>query len=734
MNQKFFNYILSWSAVTCLIVTTAFAQSKIESSEQSTTGGTAQSSSFSMTATIGQPSPPGQASAGQFSLSSGFIATLDVAVSANRPPTVANTISNQVVQLGGASFTRDLNSPAVFTDPDGDPLTYSVGSSAPSIATASIAGSTLTVAPLAAGNATIMIMASDGFGGTASTSFVAAVTTSGNLPPTITHTTPSVQPIGPINIQADITDDRANLTVQLQYRRSGDLTATSITMSPVSGNTYRATIPIAAVTSRGVDYAILATDADNAQTRAPADTRKFFSISISMVSENKPGAQPGGTAANAYRLISAPFQLTDPSALAMLQDDLGSYNNTVWRLYGLDAGQPLSNKSPYVEVSQNGTFTPGKSFFLIVNESKTIDAGPGQSLRTDQEYSINLLPGHNFVASPFNFEIPLGKLRRESGSAFSLQTYNGAWTPVTDKILPWEGYYLPNNGGNDVLLVDPNLAAGSAQPRAAEAGWRLQISAACGEARDLYNFAGVAAASVDNWDDQDVPEPPPIGDYVSVYFPHPEWAAPVGQKLFQRYTNDMRSAASANHRWNFSVAIGLADETVSLKFDGLHDVAPDLSVFLVDAELSYKQNLRENAAYHYQPRGVEQPKEFALLVGKEAFVAEQTAGVQGVPENFVLEQNFPNPFGGGAAYLLQSSSGTMIRFGLPTRSAVTIKIFDLAGHEVATVLNPAELPAGRHERMWDGRDGEGRPVPNGIYFYRLAAGNVVRTMKMMVVR
>jgi len=74
------------------------------------------------------------------------------------------------------------------------------------------------------------------------------------------------------------------------------------------------------------------------------------------------------------------------------------------------------------------------------------------------------------------------------------------------------------------------------------------------------------------------------------------------------------------------------------------------------------------------------------------FVSEQTANAQGVPENFVLEQNFPNPFALRATYSLQ----TAIRFGLPQPSVLTIKIFDLAGHEVATLLDRVELPAGRH--------------------------------------
>jgi hypothetical protein len=76
----------------------------------------------------------------------------------------------------------------------------------------------------------------------------------------------------------------------------------------------------------------------------------------------------------------------------------------------------------------------------------------------------------------------------------------------------------------------------------------------------------------------------------------------------------------------------------------------------------------------------------------------------------------------------------MIRFGLPAKSVVTIKIFDLTGREIATLLEKAEMPPGRHQRVWNGRNGQDRLVPNGIYFYRMIAGSEVRTMKMTVIR
>jgi hypothetical protein len=149
--------------------------------------------------------------------------------------------------------------------------------------------------------------------------------------------------------------------------------------------------------------------------------------------------------------------------------------------------------------------------------------------------------------------------------------------------------------------------------------------------------------------------------------------------------------------------------------------------------LQYKQNLRENAVYQYQPRNSESAKAFTLIAGKEAFVEEQTANTQGVPENFVLEQNFPNPFsplGRG----ISGSTETAIRFGLPQPGVVTIKIFDLAGHEIATLLDRAELPAGRHQRVWNGRDAQGRAMVSGVYFYQLRVGSFSKTMKLMLMR
>jgi hypothetical protein len=86
--------------------------------------------------------------------------------------------------------------------------------------------------------------------------------------------------------------------------------------------------------------------------------------------------------------------------------------------------------------------------------------------------------------------------------------------------------------------------------------------------------------------------------------------------------------------------------------------------------------------------------------------------------SFVLTQNYPNPF----------NPSTTFNFWLPQRAYVTLKIFDVLGRELATLVEN-EIVAGEHLVRFDAKD-----LPSGVYFYRLASGKLMQTRKMTVVR
>lgn len=90
---------------------------------------------------------------------------------------------------------------------------------------------------------------------------------------------------------------------------------------------------------------------------------------------------------------------------------------------------------------------------------------------------------------------------------------------------------------------------------------------------------------------------------------------------------------------------------------------------------------------------------------------------------FELLQNYPNPF----------APGTQIHFGLSKSTHVRLEIYNLMGQKVASLVD-RKVEAGQHTVEWQGRDSNGRPVPTGLYFYRLTAGNFTSTRKMTLLR
>jgi C1A family cysteine protease len=102
---------------------------------------------------------------------------------------------------------------------------------------------------------------------------------------------------------------------------------------------------------------------------------------------------------------------------------------------------------------------------------------------------------------------------------------------------------------------------------------------------------------------------------------------------------------------------------------------------------------------------------------------EINSGENTVPEGFALAQNFPNPF----------NSSTTIRFALQQPSRVTLKIYNLLGEEINTLVESDET-TGWKSVDWNGTDRFGRAVNSGVYVYRLEIEGKVLSRKLMVLR
>jgi hypothetical protein len=102
--------------------------------------------------------------------------------------------------------------------------------------------------------------------------------------------------------------------------------------------------------------------------------------------------------------------------------------------------------------------------------------------------------------------------------------------------------------------------------------------------------------------------------------------------------------------------------------------------------------------------------------------------VEIAPSVFSLSQNYPNPF----------NPSTTINYQLPVNSFVTLKVYDVLGNEVATLINEEKL-AGEYEIEFSAiggsaSGGNATSLPSGVYFYKLQAGSFIEMRKMILLK
>jgi len=240
------------------------------------------------------------------------------------------------------------------------------------------------------------------------------------------------------------------------------------------------------------------------------------------------------------RMFSVPAVLDYPSPSSVVEDDLGEQDDTVWKIYRWNTETGSYSKYPDIP-----DITPGKAFWIITRDSKSIDVGSGDCVDTSSDYAVSLSQGWNQIGSPFLFSVDFEDVKVKKGPAIVSiqQAQENGW--VRDKIWywdgltyvfyrapdgtldPWEGYWVKALVSDCELLIPPVKAKESAkilsQALAISKENYLQITAKVGDLKDTCNFIGLSGSAEDGYDREDVEEAPPISPYISLYFPHEDW-------------------------------------------------------------------------------------------------------------------------------------------------------------------------------------------------------------------
>ena len=493
-------------------------------------------------------------------------------------------------------------------------------------------------------------------------------------------------------------------------------------------------IPSDSITVRGLKYRIsLQTDYGTVSYPGFDQNEGEYSwIEVATPGETSPVALPE----KIHRMISIPYVLNDPSIDGVLVDNLGAENPYNWRLFDW-----LQDDTNYVAFDdsnwqENRGFEQGTAFWLITSEPQTFDAGSGRSPE-NVNYRINLEPGWNMIGNPFPYAISWLDIEKTSNfisdPIYRSTTDSIGWIYNVANLNPWDGYFVWNGDSSSrSLIVPPKEApirplmkqqtlAHKYLSKYEDVSILISSDIRCGKFIDVDNLFGVSTTAANEYDRYDLKEAPVIGDYVSLWIDNRKWKKYGGQ-----YTVDIRKAGLDGYSWDIVVdySIKKPEDFLTITFQQLTDLPENWLIYLFDLSEDISINLRKQSEISLKSIADEQTfKPYKLVIGTEDYVLQNSTDIPLIPLAFELFQNYPNPF----------NAITTISFNLPKRMYVTVKIYNILGQQVKTLVDE-EVRGGHHKIHWDGTNNQGNLLATGLYIVRLHAKDKVAVKKLLLIK
>ncbi|KAB2879105.1 T9SS type A sorting domain-containing protein [bacterium] len=523
-----------------------------------------------------------------------------------------------------------------------------------------------------------------------------------------------------VTVQCIVTDSVSVDTVILAYKKGSDVGFTNSVGMLHDGALYNASVSSTSVTASGVIYRIIARDQSGNRDTTFGTIQVTIPAGAVTIQNTSGSPYTSGFPDKIWRMISVPLDLDDKSVATVL-DGFGPPGNKTWKLF--DKDQDISN-------STTVQFAVGRSFWLkqlnVPNGvgGKQISLAGGKTVSSS--VALNLVPGFNMIANPFTFPIDWNANTNAGQNSFIKGPirYDGnkyigpgqGDATLFNTLNPWDGYWVYNaSSSSQILTVEPIGALGKRMAKPALAGWYINFSAKAGEFEDNYNYVGAASDALDAEDRYDLPELPVIGDYVSVSFDHTTASGKTTP-----YTIDYRSEADG-HAWLMSVRTNINHQKTYLQWSA-QNLPADYQIRILDVS---NNKIVDGSEYTFDNPHESLPVAFKVFAGTKDFVETGIAKAQSeLPTTFKLSQNYPNPF----------NPSTKIRYELPTTETVSLVIYNALGQVVKTLVSHRAQGIGVYEIDWNGTNQIGQSVASGIYIYRLQAGRVVKTKKMLLIK
>ena len=403
---------------------------------------------------------------------------------------------------------------------------------------------------------------------TANELMFSAIAVVDSSPPTFgaNGTATSVSPALALAITADFVDAESNVVEALVQYRSVSASGTAppdIQLTKGTGNNWTGTIPATSIGELGVEYKFKIKN--GALLEATSQLNKVvinhaFGTTI-VINTTFSKSQSN------YRIIANPLILSPNTIDAIFSEELGGYDENVWRMYRYQAGN-------ISKLSKSSTMDIGKGYWFLstkppTNNVFTTGAGTTVPVSVDEPFEITLSPGWNQIGNPYNFDISWNDVRAANPALSSklsttARSYNGGVIEI-DEIKKFEGAYISFTGTTaDKIKIpvtkNPAINNGRIRSRGIENSlsndhWEVKFNLSNG--LQHYTLGGMgmhpqASESVDVYDDFNIPR---FFEYLEVK--HPK------QLYDMSYTKDV-VPTQQEHTWNFSTESNQEGENITL--------------------------------------------------------------------------------------------------------------------------------------------------------------------------
>ncbi len=212
--------------------------------------------------------------------------------------------------------------------------------------------------------------------------------------------------------------------------------------------------------------------------------------------------------------------------------------------------------------------------------------------------------------------------------------------------------------------------------------------------------------------ESDLPPYPPTGAFDARWLlPENNFSGSLSSWLDYRHVANFPFSGTIEHRFRFQSAMGATAMFVSWNFP------PGVTALIQDLSNGTNINLPISGSGTYQINDFQNYNKLKLFVTYSNVVSVEDKP-DNLPLNYSLEQNYPNPFNPSTKIIWQS----------PVVSHQVLKVFDVIGREVATLIDEFRN-AGRYEVEFNAAG-----LASGIYIYELQAGSFSQSQKMVLIR